>query len=173
MISSIRAGIAALVAPNHRLSCARTLWHAGLLELRKRGGGRRESGAFLLGTSSGGRRRVERFAYYDDLDPGCLDGGIVEFDGAGYGPLWQLCRESGLQVVADVHTHPGRARQSVLDRDNPMIATKGHVALIVPDYAQHPFTMEELGVYEYEGAHAWTDHCGAGATDFFYVGLFG
>src|SRR5512140_623886 len=100
MSFSIRATIRGLEAPEHRLSCPAKLWAAGLKELRRRGGGRRESGAFLLGTEERGSRRVHRFVYYDDLDPRCLDRGIVVFDGSGYGPLWQMCRETELSVVA-------------------------------------------------------------------------
>ena len=173
MISSIRTTIAAYVAPKYRLSCSSQLWKRVLRGLKERGGGRRESGAFLLGTEVGERRRVERCILYDDLDPGCLDSGIVEFDGAGYAPLWQFCRETGLKVVADVHTHPRRARQSGLDRTNPMIAKAGHIALIVPDFAQRHFDIEEMGMYEYQGEHTWIDHSGVKGGGFIYIGLFG
>ncbi len=141
--------------------------------MRRRGEGRRESGAFLLGDLDGERRAVERFVFYDDLDPRCLDTGIVVFDGSKYPLLWRLCRETGLKVVADVHTHPGPARQSASDRANPMIAKPGHVALIVPDLARRAVGASELGVYEYEGDHRWRDHSGHEAGKFFYVGIWG
>jgi hypothetical protein len=173
MTFSIPATIRAFAAPEHRLSCATGLWRAGLAELARRGDGERESGAFLLGRQCGERRRVELFAYYDDLDPGCLDTGIVVFDGAGFGPLWTLCRETGLRVVADVHTHWRGARQSQLDRENPMVALAGHVALIVPDFARRPVGPAELGVYEYLGEHRWRDHSGPRAARFFYLGPWG
>lgn len=173
MTFSIRATIRAVAAPEHRLSCSTKLWRAGLAELARRGHGRRESGAFLLGRQRGARRAVERFVYYDDLDPQCLDTGIVVFDGAGYGPLWALCRETGLRVVADVHTHGCAPRQSPLDGDNPMVATPGHIALIVPDFAQRVVGPAELGVYEYQGEHRWRDHSGCQAGRFFYVGMWG
>lgn len=32
-----------------------------------------------------------------------------------------------MMVVADVHTHPGRAFQSESDRTNPMVARAGHI----------------------------------------------
>ena len=172
--ATIGALAMSLLERDHLLACPTPLWHAGLAELRRRGDGRRESGAFLIGqlTSRGGctRRRVQRFVFYDDLDPHCLDSGIVVFDGAGFGPLWQLCRETGLQVVADVHTHPGAARQSDTDRRNPMIATTGHFALIVPHFAVRVPTNAELGLYEYMGAHQWRDHSGPGAARIFYTG---
>src|SRR4051812_42321704 len=97
ILATIRERAMSLFAPEHRVSCAMPLWHAGIAELRRRGGGRHESGAFLLGerVERGGveRRRVRLFVYYDDLDPHCLDTGIVVFDGAGFGPLWRICRE--------------------------------------------------------------------------------
>ena len=173
MSFSIRATIRAFVAPDHRLACPAPLWRALLEELRRRGGGHAESGAFLLGRTSGKRRRVEGIAYYDDLDPDSLRTGIVVFDGRGYGPLWTLCRETGRTVVADVHTHGGVARQSSLDRDNPMIATAGHVAVIVPAFAQGRVQLTDLGIYEYEGSHRWRDLSGPRANHYFYVGFWG
>ena len=107
MTFSIRAIIRALAAPRHRLSCPKKVWQSGIAEIASRGEGRHESGAFLLGYRDGLRGRVVQFAYYDDFDPNCLDSGIVVFDGTGFGPLWQLCRETGLDVLGDLHTHGG------------------------------------------------------------------
>ncbi len=173
MIYSIRASIRERVAPDHRLSCSSRLWRVLLHELARRGGGHRESGAFLLGKRLGGRRVIDGFICYDDLDPHCLDSGIVVFDGAGYGPLWQHCRKAQLEVVADVHTHGGSARQSAADRDHPMVATPGHVALIVPGFAQRLVDARELGVYEYQGDHRWQSYDVKAAGRFFYIGLWG
>lgn len=177
MTFSIRATIRAFAAPRHRLACRSALWRAGLAELARRGAGEHESGAFLLGVQrKAGRARrrvVHRFVYYDDLDPHCLETGIVVFDGRGYAPLWSLCRETRLQVVADVHTHPGEARQSGADRCNPMIATRGHVAIIVPNFAQRAIEAASLGIYEYLGSHEWIDHSGPKAGQIFYTGSWG
>jgi proteasome lid subunit RPN8/RPN11 len=144
-----------------------------LTELRRRGGGRRESGAFLLGTIRGERREIERVVYYDDLDSHALDTGAVVIQGTAYGNLWEICRRTGLAVVADVHTHPGLARQSSIDRANPMIASSGHVAIIVPDFAERTVGEDELGIYRYEGDHEWVDVSGPLARQFFYIGMFG
>jgi proteasome lid subunit RPN8/RPN11 len=173
MTYSIRAIIRERVAPDHRLSCSSRLWRKLLRELARRGEGRRESGAFLLGRRLGERRVINEVICYDDLDPHCLDSGIVVFDGAGYGPLWQHCRKTRQEVVADVHTHGGPARQSSADRDYPMIATPGHVALIVPGCAQRAVGACDLGVYEYQGNHRWQSYEGKAAGRFFYIGLWG
>src|SRR6266508_5576332 len=170
MTFSIRKIIRGFVAPRHRLSCSTRVWKEGLAELRGRTQGVHESGSFLLGYKEGARRRITRFAYYDDFDPHSLDTGIVVFDGSGYGPLWRLCREAGLTVVADVHVHGGSARQSATDRENPMVAILGHVALIVPDLAERDFGPSEICIYEYKGQHQWKDWSGESADRFFYVG---
>ena len=78
-----------------------------------------------------------------------------------------------LTVIGDIHTHPGVARQSSSDRTNPMVATPGHLAIIVPRLAQPSFKWPELGIYEYLGQHRWHEHSGAVAGRFFYVGLWG
>lgn len=126
-----------------------------LREIRRRGRGRRESGAFLLG--SAGQMKVSRFICYEDLDPHALDTGIISFDGSGYVPLWQLCREQKLRVLADVHTHPGDwTDQSGSDRTHPMISQEGHVALIVPRYAADTLpSLHGIGIHEYLGDHQW------------------
>ena len=170
---SIRAIIRELLAPEHFLTCSKNLWNAGISEIKHRGAGRRESGAFLLGRESDGIRRIQRFLYYDDIDPHCLDQGYVHFNGSAYGLLWQICRSLDLRVIGDVHTHPGVAIQSYSDRQNPMVAIKGHIALIVPYFAKKMVLPQELGIYEYKGEHQWKNHSGKDAAKFFYIGAWG
>lgn len=144
-----------LISPEYELSCSRFLWRRLLAGLRARGRGVHESGAFLLGERDERRSRITMFVLYDDLDPHCLDTGIVHFDGRYFGRLWDLCTANGLTVVADVHTHPGGAWQSPSDQAHPMIACAGHLALIVPRFAQPPLRLREVGVYRYLGAKRW------------------
>ena len=173
MAFSILRTIRALAAPDHHISCSQSVWQQGILELRHRGYGCRESGAFLLGLIDSGRRRIIKFLYYDDLDPHCLDKGFVDFDGRYFGKLWDVCRKTGLSVVADVHTHPEIAKQSRIDRRNPMIGQAGHVAILVPNYAQQEPRLAKLGVYEYLGDHQWADYYGSAAFRYFYIGILG
>jgi len=130
-------------------------WYRLMRALRIRGNGVRESGAFLLGRQ--GTSKITDFICYDALDPHCLDTGIIQFDGSGYVPLWEHCERQSLQVLADTHTHPGSwTGQSELDQTNPMIVTKGHIALIIPTYAQNRMQgLKGVGIYEYLGAHKW------------------
>lgn len=114
-----------------------------------------------------------QFVYYDDLDPHCLDQGYVNFDGRAYSKLWALCSKTGLIVVADVHTHPDIARQSSVDEQNPMIAQKGHIAILIPNFAQQAKRLDRLGVYEYQGEYHWKEYYGQAAARYLYVGIWG
>ena len=148
------------------LSCSEAIWLAGAKELARRTRNRRqESGAFLLGTE-GYPRRIEKFVFYDDLDPHALNSGYVHFDGSKFPLLWKLCREQGLTVVADVHVHPGGFQQSHSDRTEPAIPRAGHIALILPDFAHKNIRPGGIGMYEYLGNQQWTDRTSEGTAFF-------
>jgi proteasome lid subunit RPN8/RPN11 len=97
---------------------------------------------------------VTAIAYYSDLDPHSLTGGI-DFHADGYTKLAKICDEQELIVVADIHTHPLTAGQSRIDRQHPMIAIRGHIALISPNYAQGRVGLEDLSAYLYQGNGDW------------------
>ncbi len=108
-----------LFGPRPEIFCDSAVWNAGVAELKRRAGGDRESGAFLLG-SKDRARRIEEFVFYDDVDPDALRTGIVEINGRCLGALWAHCRKTGRKVVADVHVHPGGYLQSPSDQANPI-----------------------------------------------------
>lgn len=172
MSSCIAETTRRVLSPRHELSCSWLVWRRLCRRLRERGMNQtRESGAFLLGHRKGHRARILDFALYDDLDPGCLDTGIVRFDGRHFGELWALCKAKGLTVVADVHVHPGGAGQSASDRAHPMIAVEGHVALILPRYARRPLWRQEISMYRYLGGKRWWTVPVADRRAFLHIGL--
>jgi len=136
------------------------LWRRLILQLRRRGKGESESGAFLLGPQSSASERVTAFVCYDDLDPDVYQGGVIIFHAAGYVALWEYCNKMNLRVLADAHAHPGRGvRQSPTDKRNPMIPVQGHTAVIVPNFAYTPWwSLYAAGIYEYLGDFQWRSH---------------
>jgi proteasome lid subunit RPN8/RPN11 len=160
-----------LIFPPRPLNCRRSLWSETLRLLRERGGGVRESGGFFLGRRVGNSRIIKAFLPYDDIDPNALQG-IIMFDGSRMDVVWERCRSLGLRVVADVHTHPAGFRQSDVDRANPMIPEPGHVALIVPNYADRAYLPGEIGIFEFRGRAGWLDHSQMGSR-YFAVRRFG
>jgi hypothetical protein len=140
-----------------------------LKELSHRGGGIRESGAFLLGAADddpvrdpiNDRVEVIALAFYDDLDPDCLTGGIT-FSADGYSALAKICRRDGVRVVGDIHTHPADwVGQSPTDANHPMSALSGHLALIAPRFAQDDLTTNDLGAHRYGGTGTWMSYYGS------------
>jgi proteasome lid subunit RPN8/RPN11 len=134
---------------------ARSTWLELLSELERRGGGWRESGAFLCAESASTRPNVTRVVYFDDLDPECLRGDI-HIVGTAYSKLWNICEAEDLRVVGDVHTHPGvNVAQSGTDANSPALARAGHVALIVPNLASGDIQPSAVGVHLYGGDAGW------------------
>lgn len=139
-----------------KLKIKLSLWKKLIKQLRLRGGGRRETGAFLLGKAN--ENSITAFICYNDLDPCAFDSGIIIFNGDGYIPLWEHCSKTGLKVLADVHTHPGSwTGQSSSDMQHPMIAQKGHIAFIVPEFAAlKNQLLNGVGIHEFKGDKTWT-----------------
>lgn len=145
------------------LRMPRALWDLLVVELHARTDGEsHESGAFLLGHLTEHGRRVTDVLYFDDLHPDAHARGVVELPAAAFRVLWAIVRERGVQVVADVHVHPHSAGQSRIDRQNPLIATRGHVAIILPNFARPRIRRWSVGVYVYEGDHRWQAKGGCG-----------
>jgi proteasome lid subunit RPN8/RPN11 len=139
------------------------MWRDLLVELESRGDGRRESGAFLLAAREPRSTQVTDIVYFDDLDPECLVGAIHMHQRA-FSKLWDLCAARAMRVIGDVHSHPGSGvGQSSIDRAHPMIATRAHVGVIVPNFAQGAIAAKDVGVHLYLGADGWESHFGADA----------
>jgi proteasome lid subunit RPN8/RPN11 len=137
------------------LRISRRRWRRLLAELGRRGGGVRESGAFLLGRRGSRRPRVVQVVYFDDIEREALTG-AVRLSHAAFVRLWDLCDARGVRVLGDVHTHPGEyVAQSGIDEDNPLVARPGHVALIVPHLGTRRVDASDVGVYEYRGDDGW------------------
>ena len=151
-----------------KLRCRQQIWDAGVQELARRTlGGRRESGAYLLGRErpDGGKEILE-FVFYDDVDPEALATGIVTIRQTALPRLWEICRARGFGVVADVHVHPAGYGQSQSDHDNPVMPRAGHIALILPNFARNNPRPGSIGMYEFLGNGAWAAHSPEGSGFF-------
>lgn len=157
------------MSPPDTLEFAQRVWSALLGDLRQRGAGVRESGAFLLGTLRDGVRRVEQWVAYEDLDPNAQNYEYVRLETGAFPRLWRRCEKSGLQVLADVHTHPLGPVQSPTDRDHPMIALAGHIALIVPRFACGAVRPDDVSFNIYLGEKRWRSLFGPQAAEYIRI----
>jgi proteasome lid subunit RPN8/RPN11 len=130
------------------------VWERLVSDLRRIGNGVRESGAFLLGESDE-RKIVTDYRLYDDVAPDSRHVDYVLLRGPHMGKVWEECERRGLFVIGDVHTHPGSPVQSHSDREYPIICIPGHVALIVPEFAQGDVAIDSLGLHQFLGAGRW------------------
>ena len=144
-----------MASPDNRLRISWYKWWRLMRQLRLRGAGIRESGAFLLGSRTVTGGWVTDFVFYDDIDPYALAQGHVHLAGAALNRVWDRCSATGLEVIADVHTHPGSSGQSLSDQNHPMIAIRGHTALIVPNFASSVLNLRGIGMYRHLGARKW------------------
>lgn len=153
-----------IAGPQPKLYCNRRLWNAGVAELARRTNNcTRESGAYLLGRIlRNGSSRILDFIYYDDIDARALETGIVTIRQTALPRLWELCRARGYGVVADVHVHPAGFGQSLSDQANPVMPRVGHIAMILPGFAQGAPEPGRIGIYEFCGEGRWRDHSAAG-----------
>lgn len=172
MLSYIRKSIRAFAAPQHELAIGRLVWRDLIRDLAARGDGERESGAFLLGHKDGQRREAFDYLLYDDLEPGCLDGGFVQMSSIGFRRLGAEARARGLEVVADIHTHPGRAFFSDTDRENPMVPNVGHLAIVVPNFARGNPDPLKCAFFRFAGGYNWDELPTTGRDTKLYVGFW-
>ena len=151
----------AATTPAPLLEVPAVLWAELMAHLSAQGAGVRESGAFLLGLETDAGRVVLRFLPYEQLQADAFSHDYVSLKADSFAKLWEVCRAAGMTVVADVHTHPFGPGQSRADRTNPMVALKGHIALIVPRFAKGNPRPRDLGLYVYQGNHQWTSYSGS------------
>lgn len=62
---------------------------------------------------------------------------------------------SGLRLVAQVHSHPGRAYHSDTDDQHAIATALGSLSLVVPDFAQAPFSVASCAVYRLSLRPRW------------------
>ena len=150
----------------HLLEMPRSLYGTLIVDLAKSGQGIKEAGAFLLGSINGQTRRVSSYLMYDAVATERSNQyAYVTFSAAEMAHAWERCYATGLQVIADVHTHPRGPRQSLSDRAHPIVSIPGHVALIVPFFAMRGPEPVDLGVHVFEGAGQWRSMFNQAAHD--------
>ena len=138
------------------LEIPKSIYSMLMADLAKSGHGVKEAGAFLLGHMDDKMRRVTSYLMYDVIAPESnRNHAYVALSAKEMAAAWSHCYATGLQVVADIHTHPLAPMQSVTDRAHPMVSVAGHVALIAPYFAMRNPQPADLGVHVFEGGGQW------------------
>lgn len=65
--------------------------------------------------------------------------------------------QHGLQLIAQVHSHPRRAFHSSTDDEYAIARTIGALSLVVPDFAVRAFSLDECATYRLSAAGTWDE----------------
>lgn len=85
------------------------------------------------------------------------DGVCVVIEGSAIARLNADLYKRQLQLIAQVHSHPGAAFHSATD-DEYAIATKiGCLSLVVPNFATRPFFLGDCAVYKLSTTGKWRE----------------
>jgi hypothetical protein len=63
--------------------------------------------------------------------------------------------ENRMQLIAQLHAHPGEAYHSGTDDAYPIMAQVGGLSLVLPDFAIRPFDVRDLAAYRLYPGRGW------------------
>jgi hypothetical protein len=63
--------------------------------------------------------------------------------------------ETGLRMIAQVHSHPTEAYHSDTDDEHSIVNTVGGLSLVVPDFATRDFSLKECAIYRLAPSGEW------------------
>jgi hypothetical protein len=80
---------------------------------------------------------------------------LVEVDGDELLRVNVWLYDNGLQLVAQLHAHPGEAYHSETDDAYPIMTQAGGLSLVLPDFAVRPFDVRELAAHRLLPGRGW------------------
>lgn len=139
-----------------RVVLTQALWQATVKGLGARSEGRHETACVWTGHRLPEAWSIEAIMFLDDL-PGTT--GLPRqhrTPRSALDVLFAELRKRELQIIADVHTHPGSwVGLSPVDQSHPIEYRLGLLAVVIPHYARVPVSLADAGIHEYLGAHRW------------------
>jgi hypothetical protein len=83
------------------------------------------------------------------------EGVFVRVDEEGLHELNVWLYENGVNLIAQLHSHPTEAYHSELDDTFPITTQIGSFSLVIPDFASQPFDLQNCAVYRLSGSSEW------------------
>lgn len=107
---------------------------------------RHEGVAYLLGQTDGNTTiAVAAIRPEATTTPGSFD-----VTSPAMARLVRTATEIGLQVVGQVHTHPGLAYHSEGDNEGARIAYTGFVSIVIPHYGKHLPALDGIAAFAFK-----------------------
>lgn len=107
---------------------------------------RHEGVCYLLGRIDGSTTRVDAAVRPDAV----TTPGSFHVDSLAMAAVMRLAARRHLQVVGQLHTHPGAAYHSEGDERGARIRYKGYVSIVLPDYGRHLPELRGTAIFVYQ-----------------------
>lgn len=65
--------------------------------------------------------------------------------------------DAGLQLIAQIHSHPGAAYHSETDDAYPIVTVLGGISIVVPNFARGGVNLREWAVYQLSIDNTWVE----------------
>lgn len=65
--------------------------------------------------------------------------------------------ENHMSLIAQIHSHPGKAYHSSTDDAYPIIATVGGMSIVIPNFAKDEINVQRWAVYRLSGDNEWIE----------------
>lgn len=123
--------------------------------LRKVGREGYEGIALWAGTQDGHVFQVKETLIPSQRHISNADGVCVVVDKDALHKLNVYLYKKGLTLMAQIHSHPGKAYHSDTDDAYAIATTVGSLSLVVPDFARKPFTIAACASYRLDEKARW------------------
>lgn len=107
---------------------------------------RHEGVCYLLGHINGSTTRADAAVRPDAV----TTPGSFHVDSLAMAAIMRLAAGRKLQVVGQLHTHPGAAYHSEGDERGARIRYKGYVSIVLPDYGRHLPRFRGAAIFVYQ-----------------------
>jgi proteasome lid subunit RPN8/RPN11 len=127
------------------------------LFLRQVGRSGKEGMVLWVGTQEGARFQVTTPLIPRQRGISTKDGVCVIVDSDEMHRINKELFESGLRLIAQVHSHPTDAYHSDTDDEFAIANTIGCLSLVVPDFASRDFDLSDCAVYRLDRTGSWRE----------------
>ena len=84
------------------------------------------------------------------------DGGLLyTVDGDELHKINVWLYQNKMTLIAQIHSHPGRAYHSDTDDAYPIITTVGGISIVIPDFGFKPISIDDWAVYRLNEQKQW------------------
>lgn len=125
--------------------------------MRAAGQNRVEGVALFAGKEDGNTFHVEKTIVPEQEAMSLEEGLLYSVDGDELHRINVWLYENKMSLIAQIHSHPGRAFHSSTDDAYPIVATVGGISIVVPDFASREMEISTWAVFRLSEENEWVE----------------